>query len=67
MSKPIAKFGLVLFLALISSEANAYIGPGMAGGAIATVLGVIVGLGMLVFGTVWYPIKRLVKHFGRKS
>jgi hypothetical protein len=67
MSKLAAKFCLVLSLLLISSEASAYIGPGMAGGAIATVLGLIGGLGMLVVGAVWYPVKRLVKNFGRKN
>ena len=50
----------------VASAAHAYIGPGMASGAIATVLGVLAGILMLVVGAVWYPIKRLVQRLKRK-
>ena len=42
----------------------AYIGPGLAGGALSAVLGVLAAIAMLVVGVVWYPLKRL-SHFLR--
>jgi hypothetical protein len=45
-----------------SPLALAYIGPGLGAGAIATVLGIVSGLLMLVVGIVWYPVKRLVRR-----
>lgn len=62
-----AALALLLGVAAIATPAHAYIGPGMATGAIATVLGVLAGLVMLVVGAVWYPIKRLIQRFKRKS
>ena len=62
-----AKPALVLGMLTASAAAHAYIGPGMATGAIATVLGVLAGIAMLVVGAVWYPIKRLIQRIRRKS
>lgn len=44
----------------------AYLGPGLGGGAIAAVLGVILSILLAVFAIVWYPIKRLLRRFRRK-
>ena len=52
------RFVFLLFLFLISAEpALAYVGPGLGAGVVATVLGILLGLLMLVVGVVWYPIK----------
>jgi len=39
----------------------AYIGPGVSGGVIAVILGVLMSLGLAVLAVVWYPLKRLTK------
>jgi len=46
---------------LISFPSHAYIGPGMGGGLIAAVLGVIGAILLLLFGVLYYPIKRFLK------
>ena len=52
--------GLGLGLLCCSTAAQAYVGPGLGTGVLASVLGVLAGLGMLVVGLIWYPIKRLI-------
>jgi hypothetical protein len=47
--------------------ALAYIGPGLGSGAMAAVLGAVLGLLMLVVGVVWYPIKRLIRRLRSKK
>lgn len=47
--------------------AMAYIGPGLGSGAMAAVLGTLLGLLMLVVGVVWYPIKRLIRRLRSKK
>jgi len=48
------------FMSLFPLSAHAYIGPGVGAGAI--LLTVVVGLAafFLLFGLVWYPLKRLL-------
>ncbi len=36
-----------------------YIGPGMDGGIIAVVFGVLLSFLLAIFALVWYPIKKL--------
>lgn len=44
-----------------------YIGPGMDGGALSVIIGILISFFMALFAIVWYPIKRLIKKFKRKS
>ena len=53
---------LFIVLLLISSPVFAYIGPGMAGGVTAAVLGFIGAILLLLFGILYYPIKRMLKN-----
>ncbi|MDE3235111.1 MAG: hypothetical protein KGO81_04075 [Bacteroidota bacterium] len=39
-----------------------YIGPGMDGGVIAAVLGIVFSFFLAVFGLLWYPIKKLFQR-----
>ena len=55
------KINLIIALLIISSPASAYIGPGMGGGIIAGVLGVIGAVLLALFGILYYPIKRALK------
>ena len=56
------KANLIIVLLSISSTASAYIGPGMGGGVIAGVLGVIGAILLGLFGILYYPIKRMLKN-----
>ena len=56
MSKLFLLFGLVIPLV-----AEAYIGPGMGGGLIAVILGILVAIAVGFFAICWYPIKRILK------
>lgn len=56
------KINLIIILLIISSPASAYIGPGMGGGLIAAVLGVIGAILLAIFGILYYPIKRMLKN-----
>ena len=44
----------------------AYIGPGMGGGVIAAIFGIIAAFFLAVFGVLYYPIKRAFKNKKRK-
>ena len=56
------KINLIIVLLSISSHVVAYIGPGMGGGVIAAVLGVIGAVLLALFGILYYPIKRMLKN-----
>jgi membrane protein implicated in regulation of membrane protease activity len=60
--------GAALFLLvsmLAPAPAFAYIGPGVAAGAVASALGVLGSILLGIFSVIYYPIKRLFKK--RKS
>ena len=56
------KINLIIVLLSISSPVVAYIGPGMGGGVIAAVLGVIGAVLLALFGIIYYPVKRMLKN-----
>ena len=47
---------------LLSSTVFAYVGPGMGGGLIATILGIVGSIFLAIFGILYYPIKRYFKN-----
>lgn len=47
------------------SIAQAYIGPSVGFGVIGTILGIIGSVFLMVFGILYYPIKRFIRN--RKS
>lgn len=55
------QINLIIALLAISSPASAYIGPGMAGGVFAGVLGVVGAVLLALVGILYYPIKRMLK------
>lgn len=65
MSKTILVSVSFALAALFPGAALAYIGPGVAGGVIATVVGVLGAIFLAIVGVLYYPIKRMLK--GRKS
>ena len=52
----------VVLLVIQPAAAEAYIGPGVATGAIVAVFGVIGSFFLAIFAVIWYPVKRLLKR-----
>ena len=69
MKSNIKLIGIIISLgiALTPLMAYAYIGPGLGLGAVASVLGILAGLLMLLIGVFWYPIKRIIRFFRPKK
>lgn len=51
----------IIGLTVISTNASAYIGPGLGAGVIGTILGVIGAILLALFAVLYYPIKRALK------
>ena len=58
MSEPI----VIIYLFSNLTPLFAYIGPGMAGGVIAAIFGVIAAFFLGLWGILYYPIKRAFKN-----
>ena len=56
---------LIFFLKFYSFFA--YIGPGMGGGVIAAIFGIIAAFFLGLWGILYYPIKRAFKNKKRKN
>jgi hypothetical protein len=54
-------------LCFSSYSAQAYIGPGVGAGVVATVLGVVSSIFLLLIGIIYYPIKRMLRGKGKLS
>jgi len=60
-------FKLFFFVwVIISCTLFGYIGPGMSGGLIATIIGIIGSIFLAIFGILYYPIKRYLKKRKKK-
>ena len=57
----------LFILIFIPSIANAYIGPGMAGGVMMVILAIIFALFIGLIGIVWFPIKTLLIKIKNKN
>ena len=58
------------FISLIFSNLSplfAYIGPGMGGGVIAAIFGIIAAFFLGLWGILYYPIKRAFKNKKKKN
>jgi hypothetical protein len=53
---------LIIFLGVFSDSAEAYIGPGMGAGVVATVIAVLSTIALGLAAIVYYPIKRIIKR-----
>jgi hypothetical protein len=56
------KVTIILSMLVISTPVFSYIGPGMGGGLIAAVLGVVGAIILMIFGILYYPIKKMFKN-----
>lgn len=43
-----------------------YIGPGMDGGVLSVVFGILISFFMAIFAIIWYPVKRFLKKLKKK-
>ena len=57
----------LFFLILFQASSHAYIGPGMGGGILAATIGIIVAFFALLFGILWFPLKRLIKKIKKQN
>ena len=51
-----------LYFVSMATPLFAYIGPGMAGGVIAAIFGLIAAFFLALWGILYYPIKRALKN-----
>lgn len=51
---------VIFFIFLFTIDAYAYLGPGMGTGLIATLIGIVGAILLLIISIVYYPIKRLL-------
>ena len=59
---------LLIFLFISSANSLfAYIGPGMGGGVIAAIFGIIAAFFLGLWGILYYPIKRAFKNKKKKN
>jgi len=51
----------------LTTDAFAYLGPGIGGGVILATVGIIVAFFAALVGLVWFPLKRLIKKLKIKA
>ncbi len=61
------KFLIFVLISLNISPVFAYIGPGMGGGVIAAIFGIIAAFFLGLWGILYYPIKRAFKNKKKKK
>ena len=67
MSKLKLFFIIIFYLFLLENKVFAYVGPGMGGGIMAAVIGIIIAIFAGIFGLLYFPIKRLIKNKKNKK
>ena len=58
---------MILYIFSNSIPLFAYIGPGMGGGVIAAIFGIIAAFFLGLWGILYYPIKRAFKNKKKKK
>jgi len=52
---------------LSASSVLDYIGPGLDGGVIAAVLGILLSMALALFAIIWYPVKKVIQKLKKKK
>ena len=60
------KFLTIFLFFLMSSTSYAYLGPGIGGGIIVATFGLICAIIVIIFGIIWFPLKRFFKKKEKK-
>ena len=58
---------IMISVLFIASPAHAYLGPGMAGGAVVAIFAIIAALLISLWGIIYYPMKRKFKGVIKKT
>ena len=58
---------MTIYIFSISTSFFAYLGPGMGGGVIAAIFGLIAAFFLGLWGILYYPIKRAFKNKKKKN
>lgn len=58
---------IIFFYFIFTNLSHAYLGPGMGAGILTATLGVILAILALIFGVIWFPLKRLIKRKKEKK
>ena len=58
---------MIFFIYSSANSLFAYIGPGMGGGVIAAIFGIIAAFFLGLWGILYYPIKRAFKNKKKKK
>ena len=58
---------MIFYIFSYSNQLLAYIGPGMSGGVIAAIFGIIAAFFLGLWGILYYPIKRAFKNKKKKK
>lgn len=58
---------ILIIVSMAAGNASAYIGPGLGGGLLGTLLAIFFGLFVVVGALLYYPIKALVKKAKKES
>ena len=58
---------MIFFIFSSANSLFAYIGPGMGGGVIAAIFGIIAAFFLGLWGILYYPIKRAFKNKKKKK
>jgi len=61
------EFNILNMLYFCDTHLFAYIGPGMGGGVIAAIFGIIAAFFLGLWGILYYPIKRALKNKKKKK
>lgn len=57
----------IIFVLLLPSTAEAYIGPGMGAGTIGVVLGILASILLGLIAILWYPLKRFFRKMKKND
>jgi len=58
---------MVMYIFSLGTSLFGYIGPGMGGGVIAAIFGIIAAFFLGLWGVLYYPIKRSFKNRKKKN
>tara|TARA_Y100001978_G_scaffold120541_1_gene107436 strand:- start:914 stop:1123 length:210 start_codon:yes stop_codon:yes gene_type:complete len=58
---------MIFYIFSSTTQLLAYIGPGMSGGVIAAIFGILAAFFLGLLGIIYYPIKRAFKNKRKKK
>lgn len=61
------KWFFCLIIVLVPTASHAYLGPGLAGGVIVAIIGLIAAIFLAIGSILYFPIKRAFKNRKKKD